>query len=743
MYRWYHICFTYEHSAQLIKTYIDGNLNNFQSYNVGRPVYGDRATVAQGDNEERSFSGKLSQVNVWDRALNVEEIRSISTCQSDLQGNYISWNSGWALEEASSYESPLEEFCHDDKNQSHFWFPQLSFNTAQYLCVALGAFLPRATTLTEVISLSKEANETFPDSTACSFEYWTSLSDADQEGVWRYSSGEELDNPLWLGQEPNGLHYENCAVLTTQGLADIDCRVDRKCVICSFTEMPRFSLLGSCETELRNIYFIPYQRHLGEVYFMGYGTYNIRKEQGYWVWVDDVKNVTIAIMEEKEARFPMGRRWWRLRRPVCQKDEGERHRLLLTPCDENDFTCDDGSCIAHHERCDLKYDCLDNSDEAACMMIDKPEGYQSHLPPRSTQQANAALPVTLSAIVENLFVKTMDTAIEVSFELELTWKDSRLQYLDLKVNSTLNILPLDVVKTLWTPQVTFVNTIGNHHTHVDEYTTLTINRESDKKKRDERAPAEVDVYPGTLNSLTIRRKYGLTYTCSLNLKLYPFDSQECSMHFKITTAPKNFLHFDPVNSSARYLGERYSTEYYVGNLRLMHNESGVYSSVYILVPLGRQSGYAILNIYIPTFVLLVISYITLFVRTDMFDVRMMGGLTVQLVIATLFSQVSESLPKTSYFKMVDVWLLFCIGITFLIIIFHTIIDNVIYDGHSLERDASAISRIAWKPILTKGNGGFSPKTSQSRGERVVRYSKIIVLISFIVFNVSYWGYILS
>lgn len=56
------------------------------------------------------------------------------------------------------------------------------------------------------------------------------------------------------------------------------------------------------------------------------------------------------------------------------------------------------------------------------------------------------------------------------------------------------------------------------------------------------------------------------------------------------------------------------------------------------------------------------------------QVRVMTALTSLLVLATLFTQVSASLPKTSYFKMVDIWLLFCILLIFLIIIFHTIID---------------------------------------------------------------------
>ncbi|KAK8752214.1 hypothetical protein OTU49_012524, partial [Cherax quadricarinatus] len=162
-----------------------------------------------------------------------------------------------------------------------------------------------------------------------------------------------------------------------------------------------------------------------------------------------------------------------------------------------------------------------------------------------------------------------------------------------------------------------------------------------------------------------KRKYGTVYMCDLDLVLYPFDVQECYMQLRITSATKSFLVFETQQSVVNISANKLLLEYEVGMVTLLHGSSRMYSEVRVRVPLTRRSGYAILTIYIPTLVLLVVSYITLFFRPTIFDTRMMSALTVQLVIATLFSQVSASLPKTSYFKMVDVWLLFCIAITFL------------------------------------------------------------------------------
>ena len=44
---------------------------------------------------------------------------------------------------------------------------------------------------------------------------------------------------------------------------------------------------------------------------------------------------------------------------------------------------------------------------------------------------------------------------------------------------------------------------------------------------------------------------------------------------------------------------------------------------------------------------------------------MVVNLTVMLVLVTMFISVSEGLPKTSYIKMIDVWLVFVLIVPFL------------------------------------------------------------------------------
>ena len=72
----------------------------------------------------------------------------------------------------------------------------------------------------------------------------------------------------------------------------------------------------------------------------------------------------------------------------------------------------------------------------------------------------------------------------------------------------------------------------------------------------------------------------------------------------------------------------------------------------------------ILTTYIPTVLLIIISYFSNFFKPFFFEATVVVNLTVMLVLVTMFISVSEGLPKTSYIKMIDIWLVFVLLIPF-------------------------------------------------------------------------------
>lgn len=121
----------------------------------------------------------------------------------------------------------------------------------------------------------------------------------------------------------------------------------------------------------------------------------------------------------------------------------------------------------------------------------------------------------------------------------------------------------------------------------------------------------------------------------------------------------------------------------------------------------------------------------------------MAALTALLVLATLFTQVSESLPKTSYFKMVDIWLLFCIIVIFLIIVFHSIIDNYIdYDDGPDAVVSFATIDEEKKRNSTKIVDLIKHGTQGSSYKKLhlwIFISRVVTFVLIVVFNIAYWG----
>nr|XP_053628087.1 uncharacterized protein LOC128685552 [Cherax quadricarinatus] len=751
--RWYHLCFTYDHLQHLYNTFINGELIYELTYDVDGQIYGNNVSVGQSGRQQESFSGALSQVNMWDSVLSMEMIADMAACEYDPQGNYISWEGGWDLHNITEYQASLEYFCEQITDIVYFGFPKLSKPQAFYICEALGSHLPLPTTINEVNFWYNLSYRVWPDQLdlfMCSGSFWTPITDVMHDGIWVIHYDNTIASSVaWKVGEPNGLFYENCAIIEQSGIADTDCATNERCAICEFRELQIFSFLGTCELEDRNVHYSAFQEDLGDLYFKGYGEYHIRKVDDDWLWINVVTNKTLARLDP-DAPFgmPMGRRVWYLETTVCDQREGSR-TLVLTPCGANSYTCDDATCIAHENRCDHKYDCLDHSDEVGCELIRFPEDYNKDLPPEmSDKEGSANLPLTLNISIEFTNIYTMQMVMQVSYKIQMIWFDNRLVYCNLKANHRLNKVNYTNMMSLWLPTVGFINTEGHQRTTVDEESSLYVRRLQPARLRDNSFSREMDLFSGEENSLFFSRKYSTPFICDFNLVLYPFDVQYCDMRLQIISGTKDYITFDKVASFAAYYGSAWLLEYQIRQPKIIFDNNNEFSEMKVRIPLQRLSGYAVLNIYIPSTILLVICYITLFLRPHFLEARVMTTLTSLLVLATLFTQASATLPKTSYFKMVDVWILFCIVMSFIIIIFHTIIDKLVDDTASALPPLTKVSPAAAAAAAAAAAVDGRPPNTTSRSLRNFNTARGFILFSrsslvaiFAVFNFIYWSYI--
>ena len=84
----------------------------------------------------------------------------------------------------------------------------------------------------------------------------------------------------------------------------------------------------------------------------------------------------------------------------------------------------------------------------------------------------------------------------------------------------------------------------------------------------------------------------------------------------------------------------------------------------------------LLTTYLPSLLLLCITYATTYFKSFYFEAALTVNLTVMLVLTSMFISVVAGLPVTSYIKMIEMWLLFNLTIPFIDVLLTCIIDNI-------------------------------------------------------------------
>ena len=96
--------------------------------------------------------------------------------------------------------------------------------------------------------------------------------------------------------------------------------------------------------------------------------------------------------------------------------------------------------------------------------------------------------------------------------------------------------------------------------------------------------------------------------------------------------------------------------------------------VHMVISLKRKIQTELLTTYLPTLLLLIITYATTFFKPIYFEASLTVNLTIMLVMTTIFTSKIEELPPTSDTKMIDIWLIFCLIVPFAFTLVQTAIE---------------------------------------------------------------------
>ncbi|XP_006906572.2 gamma-aminobutyric acid receptor subunit pi [Pteropus alecto] len=280
-----------------------------------------------------------------------------------------------------------------------------------------------------------------------------------------------------------------------------------------------------------------------------------------------------------------------------------------------------------------------------------------------------------------------------------------------------------------------------------------------------------------------------TIACNMDLSKYPMDTQTCQLQLESWGYDGNDVEFSWLrgNDSVRGLENlrlaQYTIQRYFTLVTRSQQETGNYTRLVLQFELRRNVLYFILETYVPSTFLVVLSWVSFWISLDSVPARTCIGVTTVLSMTTLMIGSRTSLPNTNCFiKAIDVYLGICFSF-----VFGALLEYAVAHYSSLQQMAakdrgmpkeveevnitniinSSISsfkrKISFATIEISGDNvdysNLSMKTSdkfkfvfRDKMDRIVdyftiqnpsnvdRYSKLLFPLIFMLANVFYWAY---
>ncbi|XP_017576034.1 gamma-aminobutyric acid receptor subunit beta-3 isoform X3 [Pygocentrus nattereri] len=271
------------------------------------------------------------------------------------------------------------------------------------------------------------------------------------------------------------------------------------------------------------------------------------------------------------------------------------------------------------------------------------------------------------AVGMSIDVASIDMVSEVNMDYTLTmyfqqyWRDKRLAYAGIPLNLTLDNRVAD---QLWVPDTYFLN---------------------DKKSF---------VHGVTVKNRMIRLHpdgtvlYGLRITttaaCMMDLRRYPLDEQNCTLEIESYGYTTDDIEFywkggdNAVTGVSRIELPQFSIVDYKLVSRNVVFSTGAYPRLSLSFKLKRNIGYFILQTYMPSILITILSWVSFWINYDASAARVALGITTVLTMTTINTHLRETLPKIPYVKAIDMYLMGCFVFVFLALLEYAFVNYIFF-----------------------------------------------------------------
>ncbi|XP_064649282.1 glycine receptor subunit alpha-2-like isoform X2 [Lineus longissimus] len=360
--------------------------------------------------------------------------------------------------------------------------------------------------------------------------------------------------------------------------------------------------------------------------------------------------------------------------------------------------------------------------------------YDRSQPPDNENSTVVEVSIFVNRITQ---VDEKNMAFTVDMNFRQTWFDPRLQFTPTPGRKDeMKLLDESTQKNVWKPDTYFRNLIG----------VKTYNEPTSQKL--------LRLYNN--GRLWSAQRMEATFHCAMGFERFPFDYQMCPINIEsfANTMDTFGLMWTPTLAKPVQLSETVRVPNFVIAATLLIDctknytvGTASYPCLRVEFLFDRDLALYIKDFYIPQILLVVVSFISFFIKMDAILARMtlLIVTSVTMVAHAVFSTFRLSLPSVPYYTALDIWSTVCFAFIFL-----TIIEFALVAGFSRKKPAvhcennSNSLAMDHEGESTKRRSysiGQNDKTSQA-GRRIDMVSRVFFPLAFIGYNIIYWIFFL-
>jgi len=110
------------------------------------------------------------------------------------------------------------------------------------------------------------------------------------------------------------------------------------------------------------------------------------------------------------------------------------------------------------------------------------------------------------------------------------------------------------------------------------------------------------------------------------------------------------------------------------HIALPCHDVGAFPCLEIRFVLRRDIGYFLIQVYVPSVLIVILSWVSFWINVEASPARVSLGLLTVLTTTTMSGGARASLPRVSYIKAIDVWMIVCLVFNFASLIEYAIVN---------------------------------------------------------------------